>query len=70
MKKKETVIPETDLRIQYKFLWLPKSIAGQTKWLWWFKWEEARHKIYKRNLFNLLAGMEPAWSDWKPTKWL
>ena len=55
-----------EIRIEQKFLYLPKRINGKIKWLVNAKWEEERVKVPWT--FYLLDGYY--WSDWKPTKWL
>ena len=52
-----------------KFLFLPKRINNQTKWLIKAIWEEERHEEAYFNWFNPIFG-DPikVWSKWKPTK--
>ena len=54
-----------------KFLKLPKSIFGNTKWLRKASWEEVRYETSLISWFNpLLGGGKIGWSEWTPTKWI
>jgi hypothetical protein len=54
-----------------KFLKLPKTIFGKTRWLCKASWEEKRIETTLINWFNpLLGGPRLGWSEWTPTKWI
>ena len=60
-----------ELRVVKKFLWLPKTINGTTKWLWWCAWEEKKYKT--KSAFNIFAmGLSgPFYNEkWIPFKWI
>lgn len=61
---------KSETRQTTKFLKYPKSINWTVKWLVTATWEEERHPLLNFNWFNILAGYETEWSEWKPTKWL
>ena len=58
-------------RTRGKFLWFPKSIEGQTRWLVDAYWKECRYEYLSINWFNpILDGCVSGWSDWKPLNWI
>lgn len=62
---------DTKLRDVEAFLWLPKRIAGDWKWVVTAKWEEKSKLHYNINWFSpILGGRLANWSKYNPTKWL
>lgn len=62
---------KTQRRTVTKFLKLPKSIFGNTKWLCKASWEEVRYETSLISWFNpLLGGGKIGWSEWTPTNWI
>jgi len=53
-----------------KFLWFPKSIDGQIRWLLYVYWLECRYAYSVWNLFTALSGYDSRWSEWKHLKWI
>lgn len=68
--KKINDIP-TETRTVSRFLFLPKTIAGKTKWMQNATWKEERMFVEQRStIFNPFAIGSFYWTDWKPTKFI
>lgn len=58
-----------ELKTVTKFLWLPKTIEGETKWLVTASWqEEFTEEICHTEMYPP-SKLEVTWI-WKPIKWL
>ena len=33
---------KNNFRTVKKFLWIPKEIAGELRWFWWYSWREEK----------------------------
>lgn len=61
---------KTLTRTQTKFLFLPKWIGSQVKWLTTATWEEEKtYQPTRSSLFNPFA-IGDNWTEWKPTKFI
>lgn len=61
---------ETPTRqIKTKFLWFPKTIEGQTKWLVTASWQEQFIEVIDEEAMELGALNCFCWI-WKPVKWI
>lgn len=56
---------EGDNRVKTRFLWFPKCIHGEKRWLERAAWRE----IYVRETFDDLFG-DAYRLQWLPTKWI
>lgn len=61
--------PNFKSRIVTKFLWLPKTINGETRWLSTQTWEERAIIVYENNWFLPLNGVFEKTYGYKPYKW-
>lgn len=52
------------IRLVSRFLWCPKRMGGETRWLEWATWEE--RVVY---WVNALTKERTRWS-WEPTEWV
>lgn len=52
-----------------KFLWLPKSINGEWKWLVNASWQEQFVEVIDQEAMDNLSISPLVWT-WKPVKWL
>ena len=50
-------------RIKTRFLWFPKRINQECRWLETTSWVE-----YSRRMWDITCGAE--WIEWIPVKWL
>lgn len=69
--KKTVQYPQRDFksRIVTKFLWFPKTINGETRWLSTQTWEE-RARIVRENVWFLpLNGVFEKTYEYEPYKW-
>ena len=65
---------DSDFRTVTKFLWFPKTIDGETKWLVTASWQEQFvEEIYYKQPIDPIIDLEcqdcVIWV-WKPVKWL
>jgi len=60
---------DTDFKTMTKFLWLPKTIDGETKWLVTASWQEQFVEAIDQEAMDSGASTCLIWV-WKPVKWL
>lgn len=61
--KKKTPTEDGTLRTRTGFLWFPKTIGDETRWLETAEWEE-RHHVY-----HGYDGMERWWEETQWVRW-
>lgn len=58
-------------RTKFRFLFLPKTIGGETRWLEWAKWTE-EFRTVRRRCAHPMPGPPRYFTgpEWRPVEWV